>query len=371
MQEIAVIGSGLNGLAVAFGLAEKGSHVTIFEEKTFGGNFKQDFRTSFFSHNTIAFFEKFRKEIEENSGMIEYIYSYKTEEKPIVELAGSNLGYVVDNFFIKELLVNFLRNHKNVVIHENTQVETISDWQDTIKINSQKFKIAVCASGANSSIHKKLGLEQKLLPYNQVALVFDIKHQNDHQNIAIEAFDESCIAALLPKKNKNTSSVILSLKNRYAEKLQDDRLLEFLHAKTHRARHIGEILEIPSKICRYPLAMKYMNQQLHGNMIFIGDSFHAVHPVLGQGFNMSLKDIQKLCNHLAEMQSLGVSLNQNLQSLPLKNFANHLKIGSATHIFGGAFISKNPVLKLLTSASISVGASISTRLKTKVLEKLL
>jgi 2-octaprenyl-6-methoxyphenol hydroxylase len=100
------------------------------------------------------------------------------------------------------------------------------------------------------------------------------------------------------KKNKNTSSVILSLKNRYAEKLQDDRLLEFLHAKTHRARHIGEILEIPSKICRYPLAMKYMKQQLHGNMIFIGDSFHAVHPVLGQGFNMSLKDIQKLCNHV-------------------------------------------------------------------------
>ena len=67
MQEIAIVGSGLNGLAVAFGLAEKGFPVTIFEDKTFGGNFKQDFRTSFLAHNTVSFFDKLRKEIEENS----------------------------------------------------------------------------------------------------------------------------------------------------------------------------------------------------------------------------------------------------------------------------------------------------------------
>ncbi len=376
MQKIAVIGSGLNGLALAFGLSKVGVEVTLFEENIFGGNYTKDTRTSFISHKSLAFFPEISEKIKENSGIIDYIYSFKNDSKFVSELgkdaenSGESMGFVVDNALLKGELIEFIKK-TDVKIVENTKVESIVNSHDGVEINGIKFDLAICASGANSSVHKLLGLSQRQIEYNQTAFVFDISHEFENKNIAIEAFDETCIIALLPKNDAKRSSVVLSVKNAIAEKISDDNLLEFLQEKAKRARHTGEITNITTKICRYPLAMKFMKTQVIESIFFIGDSFHAIHPVLGQGFNMSLKDIAKLCEHIERMQKLGISCNKNLRKLTLENVINHIKIGTASHIFGSKFISKSKILQSLTTASIAISQAIPTHIKTKFLQKML
>lgn len=370
MQKIAIIGSGLNGLAVAFGLRKFNAQITIFEEKLFGGEYKNDFRTSFITHKSLNFFEDFRADISENSGFIEYIYSYKNSEDAIVELAGENLGFVVDNSFLKEKLINCIQNSA-VVIRENTIVESVENTIDGVKINGEEFDFVICASGVNSSVHKILGIEQKNISYNQTAFICDIKHANEHKNIAVESFDKTCILAILPKKNHNISSVILTIKDEFSHQISEENLLEFLRETAWRVRHIGEITEITTKICKYPLKTRFTKKQLHGKVFFIGDSFHSVHPVLGQGFNMALKDTIKFCESFGKSQELGIPFVQYLEKLPVQNVINHLKIGVATHIFGKEFISEKPVPKFLTSCAIRVGSVIPSTIKTRILQKLL
>ncbi|MFT4967893.1 MAG: 2-octaprenyl-6-methoxyphenol hydroxylase [Candidatus Deianiraeaceae bacterium] len=371
MAEVAVIGSGLNGLAMAYGLVSCGISVKVFEENTFGGKFQEDTRTSFISHNSLNFLTDFTTEVISKSGIIQEIYSFKNEGNSIVELASDNMGYVVDNAHLKKVMITYLTKHPLVEIVENTTVKKIFNHNDGIKINDENFQIAICGSGANSSIHKKLGIEQEVLQYSQTAFVFDIKHEMPHKNIAVEAFDETGIIATLPKKQENFSSVILSLKDKYASKLQDKSVLEFLQAKTQRFRNLGAIIEITSNICRHPLSMKYMTKQQYKNIFFIGDAFHSIHPVLGQGFNMSVKDIIHICAKLSEAKKLGIPYHQSLPHLAKKNIANHIKMGLATHIFGKAFISKKPIVHHFTSASIAVGSVIPAKLKTLILKKLL
>lgn len=373
MHEVAVIGSGLNGLAVTYSLGVQGVDVTIFEEKTFGGNFEKDLRTSFISHQSLNLFKAFSADIIANAGNMKNIYSFKNAHSSVVELGDGkqSMGYVVDNSFLKELMIKEIRKLSNITIAENTPVENISNHNNGVAINGKNFNIAICASGANSSVHKLLGLAQTVKSYNQHALVFDIHHERHHQNIALEIFDDCGVIALLPKLDGNTSSVILSLKNELVEKLPNKKVLEFLQAKTQRARHIGTITEIPTPISQYPLAIKYMKHQLHGNIFFLGDSFHTIHPVLGQGFNMSLKDTAKLCNKIIETKKLGIPLQQCLETLPVSNVINHTTMGIATHVFGKAFVSNRRISKFLTTASICMGELIPTNIKTKVLQKML
>ncbi len=372
MQKVAIIGSGLNGLALAFGLSKIGIEVTLFEEKTFGANYENDTRTSFISHKSLAFFPEIAQEIKAKSGVIEYIYSFKNSSKFVSELDGSeeNMGFVVDNSLLKFNLISYIST-TGVKILENTKVETLENSKDGVKINGIEFDLAICASGANSSVHKLLGLSQRQIEYDQTAFVFDISHEFPHKNIAIEAFDEACVIAILPKFEEKKSSVILSVRSEIAERITEENLLEFLQEKAKRARHTGEITSIATKICRYPLAMKFMKTQAIDSIFFIGDSFHAIHPVLGQGFNMSLKDIAKLCLHIEKMQKLGVKINQNLGKIAIENATNHIKIGLASHIFGGKFVSKNKIANIITSGAIAISQAIPTALKTRFLQKML
>ena len=114
-----------------------------------------------------------------------------------------------------------------------------------------------------------------------------------------------------------------------------------------------------------------MKHQLHGNTFFIGDAFHVIHPVLGQGFNMTLKDTAKLCNSIIETKKLGIPMQQCLENLPAANIMNHITMGIATHIFGKAFVSNRRISRFLTTASIYAGECIPTRIKTKILQQML
>lgn len=370
MQKIAVIGSGLNGLAVAFGLACRGISVSIFEERAFGGNFLKDSRTSFISYRSLEFFKHFSDDIIKASGIMEYIYSFKNEYEPVVELKSDSIGYVVDNSLLKSLTVNFLKKHPLVDIRENTPIIKVINTNEGVELNSEKFAIAICASGANSSLHEMLGIKQKIFDYEQTAFVFDITHSNTHKNVATEIFDTTGVIALLPKKDEYTSSVILSIKNSYTNELHNGDILDFLRPKTQRVRHIGHIANTTS-MHRYPLKTQYMLKQKHGSIFFAGDAFHAAHPVLGQSFNMSLKDVAKLCDALMEAKNLGISYNETIRNLPLKNVLNHIKIGLGTHTFASAFISENRVINVLSNAAVKIGSIVPSRITTPFLQKML
>jgi 2-polyprenyl-6-methoxyphenol hydroxylase-like FAD-dependent oxidoreductase len=114
-----------------------------------------------------------------------------------------------------------------------------------------------------------------------------------------------------------------------------------------------------------------MKRQSFENIFFVGDAFHSVHPVLGQGFNMSAKDVILLCNEIEKAQKRGIPFERVTRNLPRKNIINHFKIGFATHFFGKAFLVENKIMEKITSGSILLGSVVPSGLKTKILSKLL
>ena len=369
MQNVAVLGLGLNGLACAYYFAKNGINVTIFDENSFKKTFQNDLRTSFISGKTMNFLGEISHNIIEKSGKIEYIYSFKEYGDSVVELINENMGYIVDNATLKNEMANYIQNSPYVKICDNTKIESIISNPENTIINGTSFDLTISALGRNADFCKNLSIKEFQNDYNQTALVFDISHTKPHKNIAVEMFGDGYILAVLPKKNEYVSSVILNISD---EKMtsEGNEILKFLRSLV-RLRHIGEISSIATSVLKYPLSTKFLKTQHKNAIFFIGDTFHTVHPVLGQGFNMSVKDIEKLAKHILECKNLGIPLHANLESVARKNIVNHLKIGLATHFFAKAFITKSKTLNIATSGLIKTGSMFPSKMTAKFLQKLL
>ena len=51
-----------------------------------------------------------------------------------------------------------------------------------------------------------------------------------------------------------------------------------------------------------------------GNILAFGDLLHRIHPLAGQGFNMTLRDIKTFLSIIKEKQNLGLPIDSSVNS---------------------------------------------------------
>ena len=64
-----------------------------------------------------------------------------------------------------------------------------------------------------------------------------------------------------------------------------------------------------------------LRKYYHKNILAFGDLLHRLHPLAGQGFNMSLRDIIKLANLIEKQINLGLDIDSSV----CINFQNKIK----------------------------------------------
>ena len=76
-----------------------------------------------------------------------------------------------------------------------------------------------------------------------------------------------------------------------------------------------------SKLSNFKLKSSNLRKYYHKNILAFGDLLHKVHPLAGQGFNMTLRDIKDLSRIIQDRIDLGLQLD----SLIFKEFQNKTK----------------------------------------------
>ena len=70
---------------------------------------------------------------------------------------------------------------------------------------------------------------------------------------------------------------------------------------------------------KYKLEFEYRKKTFLESMVLIGDAAHSIHPIAGQGLNLSIKDILELKKQINKFNYLGYALGN---SLSLSEYAN-------------------------------------------------
>ena len=310
-MNICIIGDGLTGLSLAKNLVNKKINVHFYHKNKIEN--LPSSRTIGISKNNLEFFKKEILNIPKNFfweiKRIE-IFSEKLKKENLLRFENNQdkLFYMVKNNNLYELLINKISKNK---FFKKSLIKKDSFYVDLIKKN--QFDLIInCDS--NNFITKKFFVKKIEKNYDNLAYTSILKHKKIVNNIATQIFTKNGPIAFLPISSTETSIVCsLDTKNR---KYTDSEVLDLI-SKNNPKYQIKEILKLSS----FKLSSSNLRNYNHKNILAFGDLLHRIHPLAGQGFNMTIRDIKVLSGVIQKKISLGMQLDSSI----LKEFEKETK----------------------------------------------
>ena len=131
--------------------------------------------------------------------------------------------------------------------------------------------------------------------YGQHAVLCNVGMDGSHRNVAWERFTGEGPVALLPLGEGY--SVVLTCDDAIVDKVRalDDAAFLALLQKRFGNRH--RFISATPRVA-YPLGLRFRPHPVGARQVWLGNAAQTLHPVAGQGFNLALRDIWELARQL-------------------------------------------------------------------------
>ena len=296
-MRVCILGSGLTALTLAKALVNQNIFVDIVSDiKNYKINHSRTIGISrsnyeYFNHNIINI-EKIAWKLKK----IE-IYSDNLKNEKILNFENNDdhLFSIVKNYKLYEILNKSLSNSK---------------FYQEIKIkkklgNLNKYSLIINTDYSNL-LTKKFFNKKIIKTYNSLAYTTIIEHENILNYVAVQIFTKAGPLAFLPI-SKNKTSIVYSIhnsKNKIKENF--DQLIRKYNFK-YKIKKINKIESFDLKSCS-------LRNYYYKNILAFGDLLHRIHPLAGQGFNMTIRDVNILMRIIKQKLDLGLSIDSNVNS---------------------------------------------------------
>ena len=362
--DIIISGAGYIGMSLACLLAKQNLKIAIIDHVSLNYTSKNESnlpsRTFAIASASMEIFKKINIEnkIKKFAQPINQILieDHKTNEDLNFypqDLDLQNFGYMVDEQHIINALKSQLSTHKNINLYQGQEIKKIQNlpYYSQITLSNSEIlnsKLLVVAEGKNSKTRELLEIKTRKISYQQDAIVFDLKHEYNHNGIAAEKFLSSGPFAILPKKGGYESCIVWTDKTGTGKILKSMPKKDITYLiKNKLKNYLGDI-ELVSDIAFFPLNLIYAKSYFKDRAVFCGDSIHGIHPIAGQGLNLGLRDVQHLHNLINNNIELGLEICSNNMLNKYNNqreFDINLMINS-THNINNIFASNLIIAKL-------------------------
>ena len=374
-HDFIIYGNGLSSKLLALALSKNNFKSLIIADKK--PKTKESNLVTFLSEGSLKYISKVleTENIFPESERIEKLYCehWVSKKETKLEFENSNksvLGKIVPNVKINEIFNNkILSNSKHIHISDHYEITPkIDDNRVTIYDKSgEKKSASLLFYSSSNREHDLLNsfefVEKKL---NQVAISASVNVQRKQHNAAYQLFTQDGPVALLPVQG-NDASVVWSLeKNSTILKLQQTDLESQLNELFEK--HVSK-LKIKN-IQTQKLSFSYAKNMYQDKIVLIGNVAHNIHPIAGQGFNLTVKDISKIVYYITKYHSLGLDFNSNQV---LESFSNSRKYDNFAFSFGtlameNIFSNENNIIRNFTSKGLRL-INKSKKLKKFFIEK--
>ena len=296
-MKICLIGQNLTNLILATVFAEKKLNVDIYINKKIH-NIKT-IRTIALSSENFVFLKSLTKS-SINHWKIKEIKIFTEDSQIKDKIKFNNKNKEVFNLILYSKLNElFLKKVKKSKFVRLLNLD-ISSQQMLKKI---KFYDLVINSENKNFISKQFFTNKIKKDYRSRAYTFLINHLSKDNKLAIQVFTKFGPLAFLPLTNTKTS-IVFSYKG---EKISDHKILD-IFKKYNSFYSITKI----SKIEKFALSFEMLRNYTHKNILAFGDLIHRIHPLAGQGFNMTIRDIKIMSKIVNDKISLGLPIDASV-----------------------------------------------------------
>jgi len=295
-MKVCIIGNNLTSLTLAKALVNKEIFVDIFyKNKNIHIN---KMRTIGLSKSNIDFFNKNISDIEKNLWPIRKIKIF-SENSGINEIIkfedqNDNLFSIMSNQKIYKQLNSELKKNRYYKFRKNIPIKNLLKLGYDLVINCDFYH----------EVTKKFFSKKFEKNYDSFAFTTVIDHKKLNNNTAIQIFTNRGPIAFLPISNEKTSIVYSVRSKDYENKLNIKSLIKKFNP-LYKIRKINDI-------SKFDLKSINLREYYKDNILAFGDLLHKLHPLAGQGFNMSIRDIKEFLKIIDYKIKLGLPIDQSV-----------------------------------------------------------
>ena len=303
-----LIGQNLTNLILAALFAEKKVTTDIFVNSKFK-NFKTD-RTIALSPENFDYLKKLANKLLPSWKSNEIkIFIEDLKSKEIINFKSKNKESF--NLLIYSKLYNIFLNkikkskYINFVKNNNSSLEILKKIEPyDLVINSENRNI----------ISKKYFTNKLKKNYDGYAYTFVVSHSKFTNDVARQIFTKYGPLAFLPISSSKTSIVYS-----YSGKIKKDNEIIDLFNKYNSFYKISKIGQIE----KFELHFLMLRNYTHKNILAFGDLIHRIHPLAGQGFNMTIRDIKIISDIIDKKVNLGLPIDKSV-AIEFQNSSKHI-----------------------------------------------
>lgn len=365
-SDIVIAGGGLNGPALALGLAQKGFTVTMIDARPKRARADSNFDGRGYALalaskrllDAIGVWVAVAKDalpmrdIKVSDGRAGQGPSPFFLHFDHTELEEGPMGFMVeDRFLYRAFLAAVEAEERITTINEDSVIaQDIYDDGVTVSLQSGQAlnaRLLIGCDGRQSGVAKRAGIKRTGWGYGQTALVCAIDHGLPHHGVAHQFFMPPGPLAILPLPG-NRSSIVWTETDETAQainSLSDEDYMEVLRPRF--GNFLGEISLAGARFT-YPLDLTVANEFVAERIALVGDAAHGMHPIAGQGLNAGLRDVAAMVDVLTEARQRGEDIASPLvleRYQQWRRFDTHAMV-AATDLTNKLFSNDNPVLRL-------------------------
>ena len=326
VTDVAIVGGGMVGGALALGLAQQGFTVTVLEKATppaFDPASAPDVRISAISAasvgllNSLGVWDAIRAM---------RVHAYRRLETlewesahvafDAAELKLPELGYMVENKVLQWGLWQALAAHEAVTLRVGSELKTMQRGETQTALHLREgetihARLVIGADGATSQVREMAGIGVHAWQYQQSCMLISVECADDPGDSTWQQFTPSGPRAFLPLFDHWASLVWYDAPARIRQ-LQSMTMAQLQQEiASHFPARLGRVT--PQAAGAFPLTRRHALQYVQPGLALVGDAAHTIHPLAGQGVNLGYRDVDALLEILAEARGRG----EDWASLPV------------------------------------------------------
>lgn len=298
---IRVIGGGPTGLIFSLLNAHEKHKIVIHEKLNINALLQQS-RALALSASSIDILKKININPKNDLNFIPINKIHTSQKKSfgrvvIDQSKSAPIGFVIRYDQLIKALLEKISVNKYISIHFESEIVSMDVKKSFFKdIDNKKYNynFLIFSDGIGNLLNNQFEFSVDNEMSNYSALVCEVTTQLKHQNIAYERFTPDGPIALLPINNESLSKLVWTGNSNFVEslfKLNNNQFIECFHEQF--GERLGQVVDLGKRIV-YPLRQQYILKPYIENLLVLGNAAHTMHPVAGQGLNLSIRDIAYL-----------------------------------------------------------------------------
>lgn len=319
--DVAIVGAGMVGIALAAGLAQGNTKMRIAlvdpampEHAPALGTTLNDFdrRVVALSAQSKALLEElgaWQKLPPERLSPYTGMHVWDGEGTGSItfdatDLHLSELGHIIENRQLVWALMQVAQQYSNISF-----IKQPAQYLDNRQANGYTplglangelilATLIIGADGALSRVRQWAGLPTREWDYDHHAIVATVRTEKPHQATAWQRFRQEGPLAFLPLPDPHLVSIVWSTSPTEAKHVLAMSAKDFNQALTQAFEgRLGQVLETTAKVS-IPLRQRHAKDYWTEGIALAGDAAHVIHPLAGQGVNLGFKDVRVLLDEI-------------------------------------------------------------------------